>query len=230
MPNLKTHVISVTGKKDINCVCVPFGFEPSFYSQSAVSSQKAYLGVDLPKNKFIVGYAGSIGLTNGLEAIIDATKKMKNDNRFHFVFLGDGDLKNKLISDTKYQSNISFIPKANREDVQSLLVKCDLLYFSALKSKIWEYGWSPNKLIDYMMAGKPILASYSGYKSMINEAECGFFVPAEDIDALVKTLNEIILIPSLKLASMGLKGKEWIIRNRDWDFLAEKYWNSISKL
>ncbi len=33
-----------------------------------------------------------------------------------------------------------------------------------------------NKVVEYMLAGKPIIASYTGYPSMINEAECGYFV------------------------------------------------------
>ena len=39
-------------------------------------------------------------------------------------------------------------------------------------------GSLSNKLIDYMMAGKPVVASYSGYQSMLNEANAGLFVPA----------------------------------------------------
>ena len=169
-------------------------------------------------------------MTNGLNAIIEASKKMKNDNRFHFIFLGEGDLREKLISDTKDQENVLFIPKVKREHVLSFLNLCDLLYFSSLKSKIWKFGWSPNKLIDYMMAEKPVLASYSGYRSMIDEADSGFFVPAEDSDALVQILNDIILMPTSKLEEMGMRGKEWIMSNRSWDVIAENYINSLSKL
>jgi glycosyltransferase involved in cell wall biosynthesis len=155
---------------------------------------------------------------------------MKNDNRFHFIFLGDGDLKEKLINDTKDQKNVLFIPKVKREDVLSFLTLCNLLYFSSLKSKIWKFGWSPNKLIDYMMAEKPILASYSGHKSMIDEADSGFFVPAEDSDALVQILNDIVLMPPLKLEEMGMRGKEWIMTNRSWDVIANSYMGSLLKL
>ena len=41
------------------------------------------------------------------------------------------------------------------------------------KSKVWDYGQSMNKIVDYMMAGKPVVASYSGYPSMLNEAGSG---------------------------------------------------------
>ena len=49
-------------------------------------------------------------------------------------------------------------------------------YSFALPSEIWNYGWTPNKLIDYMISERPIIAAYDGYRSMINEAECGFLL------------------------------------------------------
>ncbi|WP_337242206.1 glycosyltransferase, partial [Proteus faecis] len=77
--------------------------------------------------------------------------------------LGDGEMKKEYAKKTSGCNNVIFIPKVDRSEVSSFLSLCNILYFSALKSQIWKYGWSPNKLIDYMMAGKPIIASYSGF-------------------------------------------------------------------
>ena len=41
--------------------------------------------------------------------------------------------------------------------VQSVLSRCDLLYFSVHVSTVWKYGQSLNKVIDYMLAGKPVV-------------------------------------------------------------------------
>jgi glycosyltransferase involved in cell wall biosynthesis len=230
MPNLKEHVENLTGIKDNKCVCVPFGFDADFYNLLKVSPIEFAIKYKIPSNKFLIGYAGSIGISNGLNTFIDCAKKMSNDNRIVFVLLGDGDLKSVYVNETKNFENIIFISKVRREEVASFLALCNLLYFSSLKSKIWNYGWSPNKLIDYMMAGKPVLASYSGYQSMINEADSGFFVPAEDSEALVKILSQLVLMPSSTLEEMGLRGKKWILKNRNWDFIAESYIDSISKI
>jgi glycosyltransferase involved in cell wall biosynthesis len=148
---------------------------------------------------------------------------MQSDSRFLFLFLGNGACKKDYIERTKHLRNVTFLPKVEREEVSSFLALCDLLYFSSLKSEVWEYGWSPNKLIDYMMAGKPVLASFSGYKSMINEAESGFFIEAENPMEINQELNRIINIPKNQLEEMGSKGKSWLIKNRKWDVLAEQY-------
>jgi glycosyltransferase involved in cell wall biosynthesis len=230
MPNLKKHVENVTGIKEDKCVCIPFGFDANFYSSLKVSPIEFAIKYNIPSNKFIIGYAGSIGITNGLDSFIACAKKMSNDKRIFFALLGDGDSRLLYVNETKKLENIIFIPKVKREEVASFLALCNVLYFSSLNSKIWDYGWSPNKLIDYMMAEKPILASYSGYKSMINEANSGFFVPAEDSESLVQILNQLVLMPSSTLEEMGLRGKQWILNNRNWDIIAESYIDSISKI
>ena len=230
MPNLKEHVENVTGVKNNKCVCVPFGFDANFYNLLNVNPNKFSLKYNIPTNKFIIGYAGSVGITNGLESFISCAKKMNNDNRIIFAILGDGDSKSVYINETKELKNIIFIPKVKREEVASFLALCNVLYFSSLKSKIWDYGWSPNKLIDYMMAGKPVLASYSGHQSMINEAGSGFFVPAEDTDALKIKLEQLVNLNFDELNNMGIAGKHWIINNRDWDIVAKNYSDLITKI
>jgi glycosyltransferase involved in cell wall biosynthesis len=230
MPNLKVHVETVTGVKNNKCVCVPFGFDANFYNSLKVNPNEFSSKYSIPTNKFIIGYAGSIGITNGLASFISCAKKLSNDSRILFALLGDGDSKSVYINETKELENIIFIPKVKREEVASFLALCNVLYFSSLKSKIWEYGWSPNKLIDYMMAGKPVLASYSGHQSMINEAGSGFFVPAEDTDALKNKLEELVTLNFVELNNMGISGKQWIINNRDWDVVAKNYSDLICKI
>ena len=93
-----------------------------------------------------------------------------------------------------------------------------------------EYWWSPNKLIDYMMAGKPVLASYSGYQSMINEAGSGFFIPSEDADAIKLKIEQLINMNFEDLNNMGVAGKQWIINNRDWDIVSKNYSDLLCKI
>jgi len=221
MPNLTSHVTKVTGKA-LPCCCVPFGFEPSFFEQPGAlpdGFSKRYI----PSGKFVVGYAGSVGLTNALETLIESAKRLSNDDRFFFMILGDGDMREKFISDTSGMANIVFIPKVERDQVQAILQLCDLLYFAVYDSEVWEYGLSLNKLIDYMMASKPVVASYSGYQSMLNEAGSGLFIPSADVEALIDTLYKFVDLPREEMIAMGASGREWLINNRNWDALAQEY-------
>ncbi len=230
MPNLGEHIFEITQNDKIKCACVPFGYDAESYLNDSTDSLSIKEKFSIPTGKFVVGYAGSIGLTNGLDAFIDAIEKMEVDKNFYFIIIGDGALKSKYVEQLVNNTNVLFISKVPKVQVQSLLLVCDLLYFSSLKSKIWQFGWSPNKLIDYMVSGKPVLASYEGYQSMINEANSGFFIPAENSAEIVDKLNEIYHMPYEYLVTLGKNGKDWIIHNRNWDTIAKDYLSIMNNL
>jgi glycosyltransferase involved in cell wall biosynthesis len=220
MPNLTLHVQRVAGE-GIACACVPFGFDPEFFANSDPISPE--IENRIPTNKFVIGYAGSMGTTNALETIVACMKEMQGDDRFFFLMAGKGDMWDKFVAETNDLRNVAFIGRVERSQVQTVLANCDLLYFAVQDSPVWQYGMSLNKLTDYMMAAKPVLASYSGYPSMLNEAGCGRFVPAGDKDALKRAIYDFAALPRERLTAMGTAGRNWLIANRRWDVLARQY-------
>ncbi|EJL6986187.1 hypothetical protein NMT30_002028 [Vibrio cholerae] len=81
-----------------------------------------------------------------------------------------------------------------------------------------------------MLSGKPILASYTGYPSMINEANCGTFVPAENVVLLKEEIERLSAMSSEVRNKMGHRGYEWLLANRQFHHLAESYKNIIEEL
>jgi glycosyltransferase involved in cell wall biosynthesis len=221
MPNLSEHVENVMGRP-MNCECIPFGYDPCLYAQPQALTAE-YLARHIPRGKFIIGYAGSIGITNALQPLLDCAIAMKDDERIHFLLLGDGDLLDDYKSKVKGMSNISFAPKVGKAQVQAVLAHCHVLYFSVMDSKVWRYGLSLNKLIDYMMAAKPIIASYNGYPSMVNEAQCGKFIPANDVAALRRAVTEYAQMTPDQLREIGQRGKTWIVNHRPYNKIAQAY-------
>ena len=221
MPNLSAHVSTVAGD-GVRCECVPFGFDPSaFDNQDPLPAD--YLAQHIPKDRFVIGYAGSIGLTNALETVVACAKALSDNDQFYFVFLGGGDRREHFIEETKQLKNVVFLPKVKRTQVQSVLRHCDLLYFAVYDSPVWKYGLSLNKLIDYLMAAKPVLASYSGYQSILNEADCGEFIPSGDVTALKAAICRYAEMPTESLKERGQSGRRWLLENRRWDVLARHY-------
>ena len=74
-----------------------------------------------------------------------------------------------------------------------------------------------------MISQKPIIASYSGYPSMINEAGCGYFVPAEDPLSLAKKIVEMSTKSKTELNIIGSRGLSWLKKNRLYEKLANDY-------
>ncbi len=230
MPNLVEHVRKVSFKQT-KVECIPFGYEININSNFTEKS------LDILKenefflnNRFTIAYVGSIGLSNGLNAFVNVIKEFKNENNIGFVFLGDGANKNNYQSILKDFKNVIFLPKVHKSQVPFFLKKFDVLYFSSLKSKVWNYGWSPNKIIDYMVSERPIIASYSGYRSMVDEAECGEFIEAENQEQLKLKILKFYNYDTENLNLMGRNGKKWIIENRSWEKITNKYLDLINKL
>jgi glycosyltransferase involved in cell wall biosynthesis len=221
MPNLAEHVRSVCATT-AECHCVPFGYDPELYDKPQPLPE-GYADRYIPKGKFIVGYAGSIGITNALEPLLGCARAMEADDRVHFLLLGEGGLLEDYKRQTADLKNVTFAPRVDRTQVQSVLEHCQVLYFSVKDSKVWRYGMSLNKLIDYMLSAKPIVASYSGYPSMVNEADCGVFVPADDVAALVTAIGEMQEKTDEERAVIGKRGKDWLIENRPYAMVAREY-------
>lgn len=221
MPNLKEHVSNVLGyKKDV--YCIPMGIDLSTLSDPPIPP-KDYLNTNFPPEKFIVGYAGTVGITNALDNFFQCAQSLVNNDHILFVLIGDGDLKARYVKEFGHLPNLIFAPKVPKKMVQAVLSHCDLLYFSVYNSEVWRYGQSLNKITDYMLAGKPIIASYNGFPSMINEAGCGSYLPTNDIAALQKEILRYFSMSPNERKRIGDLGRSWILENRSYKILSKNY-------
>ena len=216
MPNLQQHIVN--SGIDKPAYCIPQGFR----------SEQIRLNLDgdnyfnLP-NKFIIGYAGSVGKSNALDTLINCSLAFAKDERIHFVIAGSGECLEEFKVLTKNSKNITFLGKIPKIDIPRLLSVFDVVYDSVKNSKIYEFGLSRNKWIDYMLASKPIIASYSGFKSMINEADCGDFIEAENLSELKKCILKYLYMSKDEIISKGANGNKWLIENRSFSKLASDY-------
>ncbi len=221
MPNLGEHVAEVLGRP-VPVHCVPMGIEESLIGPGEPLPDK-YEATHIPAGKFIVCHAGAIGISNALDTLLACAREMRDRPDVHFLIAGEGDLKAQYRTMCADLPNVSFPPAVPRGAVQSLLSRCDLLYFAVHPSKVWDYGQSLNKVIDYMLSGKPVVASYTGYPSMINEAGSGSYVPAGDVEALRAEIERYGAMPADSRTAMGAAGRAWLLRHRRYETLAETY-------
>lgn len=227
MPNLREHVQEIVGyEKEV--FHSPLGIHEIWSNDTDVSNTVDSLFPE--EEKFMIGYAGSMGVSNALDAFIDAIKELSEVKDIYFVMVGDGDLKLNYMDKLSGLKNVTIGPKISQNEIPYFLSKCDLLYLSTHNSKVWKYGQSMNKLIDYMMAAKPIIASYSGYQSMLNEANAGVFVPTGDAGSIVKAIYFFKDMNPYERDLYGSRGKSWVEENHSYKNLALRYYNKIMEL
>lgn len=221
MPNLGEHVRHVLGYERV-VHCIPMGVDEASLAEAAPLPE-SYIKTYLPEGKFIVAHAGTIGITNALNVFMECAQSFHERTDICFVVVGDGDLRAYYQKKYAHVRNLIFAPRVPKQQVQSVLSRCSLLYFSVHPSKVWRYGQSLNKVIDYMLSGRPIVASYTGYPSMVDEADCGRYVPAGDMEALRREILHYADMPVDQRLAVGQKGREWVLRHRRYPVLAARY-------
>lgn len=228
MPRLDLHVRERIGQ-DRPFFCAPLGYAPEWAADETPLSDE-FLRKYVPEGKIVVGYAGSIGITNALDPLMESIERLSGRSEIHFVVAGGGDLRETHMARLAGHKNVSFVPRIERNQVQSLLRRCDILYLSAHDSPVWRFGQSLNKMVDYMMAGKPVIASYSGHQSMLNEADAGVFVAAGDTDELIRAIISMAEMPTERRLEMGSRAQAWLLANRSYAVLARAYLSAIEQL
>lgn len=224
MPNLAEHVRRVSNAKT-PVTCVPMGVSKS-HLEGQVGLEPGYVDRYLSSPKMKVVHAGTVGITNALEVFFRAAELLQGNPDIEFVVVGDGPLKESFMMQYGDYSNVVFAPKVRRNQVQAVLAECDVVFFSVFPSKVWDYGQSLNKVVDYMLSGNPVVASYSGFPSMINEAQCGSFTPAGDAEALAKELERYSALGQAERQAIGARGKAWLLENRTYDKLATVFYGA----
>lgn len=181
------------------------------------------------EGKFIVGYAGTHGIANALEFLLDACTILKNNN-IEFVMVGKGPERDDLIRKANEigLKNIHFLPVINKKAIPDFLGKMDALYIGWRKSPLYQFGVSPNKLLDYMMAGKPIIHGIEAGNDLVAEAQCGISFPPESPEAIANAARKIANTPASDREQMGLNGKRFVVNNHDYKTLAKKFIDIVS--
>ena len=88
---------------------------------------------------------------------------------------------------------------------------------------------SPNKLWDYMAAGRPVVHATSAPGDPVAACGCGVSVPAEDPRALADALLDLASRPAAELAEMGRRGRVSVEQNNDYAVLAARFLAAVEQ-
>jgi glycosyltransferase involved in cell wall biosynthesis len=181
------------------------------------------------QGEFALGYAGAHGIANDLNTLVEAASLLKS-RKVTVVLVGQGPEKEKIqdLARQKGLSNMVFLPPVAKPCIPQLLSKMDALYIGLKKSPLFHFGISPNKLMDYMMAAKPVIQAIEASNDMVAQARCGISVPAQNPRAVAKALEELMCLDEPQRIEMGLRGRRHILENHDYKILATTFMQHIA--
>ena len=183
----------------------------------------------LPKNKFIVGYTGTIGIANALEYLLEAASLLQKNLDIAFVIVGDGKEKESLIKKYGALKNVTFIEPIKKSQVQAMLKHFSVCYIGLKKENLFRYGVSPNKLFDYMYSAKPIIyAIDSGKSDIVKLSNCGVSIKPQDPEAIKDAILKLYSMPKEQLNKMGEQGREYVVKHFTYEKLADKFLKGLN--
>lgn len=194
IPHSKIEVIPVWADPDEVC---PGPKENSFRHEH---------GLD---EKFVVMYAGNIGLTSCLEDVLAAAEALREQAKIQFVIVGEGVKKAALNAERQNRqlTNITFLPYQRREIFPVMLAAANLILVTLNASAA--VSSLPSKVFSGMASARPILAvapAESELARIVREANCGWVVsPGSPMD-LAMTIAQKIGQESL-LVQAGQNGR-----------------------
>jgi glycosyltransferase involved in cell wall biosynthesis len=216
------------GLKEQQFHVIPNGTSCDLFRQAkplAAQMQKK-LNTLLSSGAFLLGYAGAMGKPNALEYLIAAMADAKiTDLPIHCIILGDGNLKAQLEQEVIRLGleNVSFFSSIPKYEIPAFLKELDGFYLGWNQVELYKYGVSPNKLFDYMMAGKPIIESGGSPHSLIEEIRCGIRCEAQNPEAIAEAISKLYFTPVEERVAMGKRGIAAIENNFDYKILAKQY-------
>ena len=139
----------------------------------------------------VVLYAGLHGLAQGLEQIIEAADRLRDDTSIRFVLVGDGPVKRALVREAQARGlgNMKFLDPVPQDQMPALIAAADIVLVP-LKTRI--PGAVPSKLYEAMSAGRALVVLTSGEAAdIVTQHRAGVVVAPGDIQGLTTSLLDL---------------------------------------
>jgi glycosyltransferase involved in cell wall biosynthesis len=224
LPNAQEYIVPLgIGAKKIEWI--PNGVNIYDHSHIQIKEKNS--------ESFKIIYLGAHGKANALKVILEAAKIIY-DSKYdiEFIFIGDGPEKNSLIKHKEKFNlqNAKFYKPVPKNEVPAILKTADALIISMQPISIYKYGFSYNKLFDYMAASKPIILAGNPANNLVTLAECGISVPAAAPQLLADAMIKLYNMPLEGREKMGQRGREYFEKYHSIPVLVDKLEKVINEV
>ena len=166
------------------------------------------------EDRFVVLYAGAHGLSNDLGVVVEAARLLQEEMepaRITVVLLGDGKEKpalQKRAAELKL-TNLLFLPPVPKTGMADAVAGADACL--AILKPIEAYKTTyPNKVFDYMAAGRPVILAIDGsIRQVVEAAQCGIFSRPGNPSEIAQAIRRLSSDNQVARA-MGLRGRKYL--------------------
>lgn len=193
---------------------IPYGTDVDMFNPGVDgSSIRAELGV---QEEFVVLYAGALGQANDIDTLLRAAERLKVEEKIRVVLFGDGKERARLQSEAERMGlrNVIFAGVRAKKDMPRVVASADACLAILQDIPMFRTTY-PNKVFDYMAAGRATILVIDGVsRRLIEESGGGVYVQPGDDESLAETV--LGLSRELgRVQQMGKSAREYLVRHLD---------------
>jgi colanic acid biosynthesis glycosyl transferase WcaI len=160
-------------------------------------------------DKFVVGYGGNIGRSQGLDLLVEAAVLLREESGIIFLIIGEGAKKRELMSLCRRQQleNVIFMPFQPEETLQQVYASWDVGFVSLIPGLSPE--WQTGKVFSIMASSRAVLAAVDlggEVHRLVEKTNCGVCVQSGNATKLAQAIGEMFANRD-RLASLGANGR-----------------------
>lgn len=204
---------------------VPNGIDLSEWQGYSVLNPKHHQQVDsiAAKGQPMVGYAGAHGVANALDTLLDTAALLKD--QVQFLLVGNGPEKAALAQRVKQEglSNVHLMDAIAKAEIPAFLDAVQIAYIGWHPNPLYRFGIAPNKLMDYMMAAKPIVHSVEAGNDLVQDANCGISVLPNQAQESAEAILQLAKLSPEEQKKLGQNGRDYVMQHHTYQALAAQF-------
>lgn len=209
---------------EVKTYWLPNGVDVSYYNPFTVTGNWRKEN-GFQDNDVLFLYAGIIGLAQGLEIILSAAEKVKENTAIKFILLGSGPEKEKLqaIQREKQLTNVYFFDAVSKTQMPQIVQASDVSVIPLRKLELF-LGAIPSKIFENLAMEKAVILAVDGEarELFVNQGKCALYSEPENVEDLVK--NVVLLANDTSLRKqLGERGRMYVEQSFNRNTIAQNF-------
>ena len=189
-------------------------------------------------DKSVIAYAGTFQPYEGLDLLVQAMPRILARRPTAHLVIAGGSAGESRVAETALESlvdrldlgsHVTFTGRLPHETITSVYARADIVVYPRLLTRTTALT-TPLKPLEAMAMGRAVVSSdVPAMRELVRDGETGMTFPAGDVEALARACVRLLDDPALR-GALGDRARAWIVRDRQWPALVERYHDIYGRL
>lgn len=207
---LRGWVEPYRGREQSSVEVLPNAVDPEMFSPMPIPEAREKLG--LKKDRFIIGFVGSLAIRHELPTLLQAVAQLES---VYVLIVGAGELGSdleRLVMDLGIEERVTFTGKVAHEKVPVYIAACDVTYGVVNPDRVS----NPIKCYEYLACQRPVITSQTPEMGFLKKIEAGVIIKEVNKRRVASAIEDLHANSREERKDRGQRGREYIKKNYTW--------------